>query len=1183
MSSPTTQPNTGIRRNWEGWSLSGVLVLLTIGIVGMQTPSSQATSGRVPSKGQKVSLTVSPSACTITVNSPVQEVTLAAPEGVRNGNCTLGEAILAANGNPNITECPCAGGSPVTIQLQAGMTYTLTTVATTLYGPTGLPAISSTIVIEGNGAVIERSSLGGTPAFRLFSIAGTINGVQAVETNPDSTTPAPNTLLPAGNLTLRTVTLRNGLTLGGLAIGNGGGGLGSGGAIFNAGSLTIDSCTLSGNQVVGGGSFCCEPGGGGGGMGGLGGPGAVGIGGGGGGGMAGSGAGSTIMRTGGGGGGTVNNGNSNSSGGSLNGGNGGLSANGSPGGFGGGGGGNGRFPGIGGAGGFGGGGGGAIDGIGGNGGFGGGGGAGGGAFNPGIGGFGGGGGGQQSGLGGNLGGFGGGFGGSNGGGGGGLGGAVFSTGMLDLTNSTLSGNSAVGGFTSFAQSGSGLGAGLFVRNGTTTVANCTFNNNTASRGNGAQIGAHAGGCLYVLGDGETATVTVVNSIFANSTSIDGGVTDAFINTINSGTVTQTGNATNLVEVNGGGANALLGVTQMADPNLEVLALNGGLTETHLPQPGSPVINNGSGSRPNNVDQRGLSASCRADIGAVEIQGMVPSISAVLSSGETICNGSLATLTVTVTGGTAPYSVMVANYGFVGVPDTNPFTFNVNPASDTTYAIDTVADANECAGSSSGSATVIVRLPPVAKAGVSQTICEFGTTTTLVGNSLSPHETGLWSVVSGGTGTLSNATNPNTTFTHTGGAGPITLRWTVSNPPCLAAMAEVTITIQPPATVNAGPDQTVLTTNPTAMLAATFGNGATSGIWTGGAGVFTDASDPNTTYTATQSESNAGMITLTFTTDDPPGPCGPVSDSVTIFLRNPVGLMVADTTNHRIQGFDGTQWIIIGVGTIGTGPGQFRLPEAVTCSPNIQRIYVADTGNNRIQWSTDSGATWANFATLGSGLNQVRVPQGLALDGDGNLYVSDTGNGRVLRFNGGVPGAGVVIATNGAASGQVGSPRGLAIDATFRLFVTDESNSRILRISNANTTVSGTSGTILASFGTGMNQVKNPQGITIDDTGTLFVADTGNSRILRWANANPASASTMALTGSGLGQVNRPEGVTISQFLNGPLSGAPVLIVGDTSNHRIQGRFLPTGQWNLIGSPNGIGTGVGQFRSPSKIR
>ncbi|MBI4750742.1 MAG: NHL repeat-containing protein [Acidobacteria bacterium] len=369
----------------------------------------------------------------------------------------------------------------------------------------------------------------------------------------------------------------------------------------------------------------------------------------------------------------------------------------------------------------------------------------------------------------------------------------------------------------------------------------------------------------------------------------------------------------------------------------------------------------------------------------------------------------------------------------------------------------------------------------------------------------------------------------------------------------------------------------------ATLAASLGGGATSGMWSGGAGTFTpDNTSPNATYTPTAGEIAAGAVTLTFTTNDPDGPCPAASDDVTITIASCIGLMVADTTNHRIQGFDGTQWSVIGVGTVGTGPGQFRLPEAVTFDQS-GTIYVADTGNNRIQWSTDSGATWTNFATIGSGLNQVRAPQGLALDSAGNLYVSDTGNGRVMRFNGGVPGPGVVIASNGAASGQVGSPRGLAIDATFRLFVTDESNSRIMRISNAHTTVSATSGAIIATLGAALNRVKNPQGIAIDGNGTLFVADTGNSRILRWINANPNNATTLALTGVALGQVNQPEGVTLTQFITGPLAGNTLLVVGDTANNRIQGRPLPTGGWTLIGAPNGIGSGVGQFRSPSKIR
>ncbi|HNC44761.1 MAG TPA: NHL repeat-containing protein, partial [Acidobacteriota bacterium] len=342
-----------------------------------------------------------------------------------------------------------------------------------------------------------------------------------------------------------------------------------------------------------------------------------------------------------------------------------------------------------------------------------------------------------------------------------------------------------------------------------------------------------------------------------------------------------------------------------------------------------------------------------------------------------------------------------------------------------------------------------------------------------------------------------------------------------------------------------------------------------------------------TYTPTPAEVSSGSVTLTLTADDPPGPCGSVSDTVTITydvcgLERSI-LMVADTSNNRIQQFDGNNWSVIGTGMVGSGDGQFRLPEAVAFDASGQRIYVADTGNNRIQWSTDGGASWATFANVGAGLNQVRAPQGLAYDPQGNLYVADTGNGRVLRFDGGIPGFGVVIATNGAGSGQVGSPRGLTIDLSFRLFVADESNSRILRINNASTVTSSTTGVIVASRGVGLNQVQNPQGVAIDTTGTLYIADTGNSRILRFLNANPANSTSMALAGSSLGQVNRAEGVTVSLFATGPFAGMPFVIVGDTGNHRIQGRFVSTGGWALVGTPNGNGTAVGRFRSPGKIR
>ena len=93
------------------------------------------------------------------------------------------------------------------------------------------------------------------------------------------------------------------------------------------------------------------------------------------------------------------------------------------------------------------------------------------------------------------------------------------------------------------------------------------------------------------------------------------------------------------------------------------------------------------------------------------------------------------------------------------------------------------------------ATLKVNSPPTtATAGSPQTICfgqhhRLGGNTPLVG-------TGLWKVVSGGNGTFSDATHPNATFTPSG-VGPFVLRWTISNPPCPDATADVAVTVGAP--------------------------------------------------------------------------------------------------------------------------------------------------------------------------------------------------------------------------------------------------------------------------------------------------------------------------------------------------------------------------------------------------
>ena len=102
-------------------------------------------------------------------------------------------AINKANGN----------GQSNAINLTAS-TYNLTAVNNFWYGPDGLPAISSTLTINGNGATLQRAS--SAPNFRLFYVSGGFDG------------------LPAGSLTLNNLTLKGGVAQGGNGSQGGGGG-----------------------------------------------------------------------------------------------------------------------------------------------------------------------------------------------------------------------------------------------------------------------------------------------------------------------------------------------------------------------------------------------------------------------------------------------------------------------------------------------------------------------------------------------------------------------------------------------------------------------------------------------------------------------------------------------------------------------------------------------------------------------------------------------------------------------------------------------------------------------------------------------------------------------------------------------------------------------------------------------
>jgi sugar lactone lactonase YvrE len=161
------------------------------------------------------------------------------------------------------------------------------------------------------------------------------------------------------------------------------------------------------------------------------------------------------------------------------------------------------------------------------------------------------------------------------------------------------------------------------------------------------------------------------------------------------------------------------------------------------------------------------------------------------------------------------------------------------------------------------------------------------------------------------------------------------------------------------------------------------------------------------------------------------------------------------------------------------------------------------------------------------------PKGIAVGNGGTVFVADTGSNRIVKIDaGGVASvvAGDINGTGGYVDGvgldaRFGSPTGLVIDAAGNLFTADAKNHRVRKISvdGSVTTIAGSgvpgwlngAGPIAKfDFETVTNGYPNLNPFTqptadlaIDNTGNLFVADTGNNRIRKITFATaPADAS-----------------------------------------------------------------------------
>ena len=158
---------------------------------------------------------------------------------------------------------------------------------------------------------------------------------------------------------------------------------------------------------------------------------------------------------------------------------------------------------------------------------------------------------------------------------------------------------------------------------------------------------------------------------------------------------------------------------------------------------------------------------------------------------------------------------------------------------------------------------------------------------------------------------------------------------------------------------------------------------------------------------------------------------------------------------------------------------------------------------------------------------------MALDSAGNLYIADTNNHRIRKVDAAArisTVAGDVIRGYGGYGGDGGaalaanlsSPRGVALDGAGNLYIADSLNQRIRKVDAAGviSTVAG-SGTAGYSGDGGAAvaaQLYAPEGVAVDGSGNLYIADRGNDRIRKVDAAGVistvAGSSTAGFSGDG---------------------------------------------------------------------
>ena len=287
-----------------------------------------------------------------------------------------------------------------------------------------------------------------------------------------------------------------------------------------------------------------------------------------------------------------------------------------------------------------------------------------------------------------------------------------------------------------------------------------------------------------------------------------------------------------------------------------------------------------------------------------------------------------------------------------------------------------------------------------------------------------------------------------------------------------------------------------------------------------------------------------------------------------YSRSPFTLYVSDTSNHRVLGWrDATRFrtgdpadFVIGQpdlttalanvetrGSTNPSRGSLYSPRGIAVDGN-GNLYVADSGNNRVlrfpRPTDQSGRILpdlvigqVDFTTSTSAAvnaYSLRAPAGVGIGPDGNIFVADSGHNRILEFPAGTGNRPAALRVYGqpnltgsaplspASAQTLLTPTGLFIDAASNLYVADSGNNRVLIFPNTkDAPPSGTAAFIVigqdtfegVAPGASSNRLNVPADVVVDSLGSIIISDRGNNRVVTFS-----SLLFLSLSGSTATQV-----------------------------------------------------------------